>query len=209
MSVVAIKIECQCGQHYSFDVEPVGGQMPTSIACPACGADGTGTANELISRSVAEPRSLVSMPRSIKTAARPASGVQGRRTPSPRVPVGGDAARDLIEAKLDIKRATSAALIVAGLDLLLAILSLCGIRILGADLWILVDVIIVAGLAYGIHRFSRTCAVLMSIYYLALCVLLLRKTGIASIVFRAVFLYYFARGAQAMFTYHKLGKRIQ
>src|SRR5258708_7914141 len=120
MSVIAIRIECQCGQHYSFEVEPVGGQMPTSIASPSCGADGTGIANEFISRSLAEPRSLVSP--SSKTAAKPASGVQGRRSPSVRVPLDADAARDLLEAKQDIKRATSAALIVAGLDLLLAIL---------------------------------------------------------------------------------------
>src|SRR5690242_10614443 len=107
MSVVAIRIECQCGQHYSFDVEPVGGQMPTSVACPSCGADGTGIANEIISRSLAEAQSLEPMPPAIKTAAKPASGVQGRRIPSTRVPVDPDAQRDLLEAKLDIKRATS------------------------------------------------------------------------------------------------------
>jgi len=43
-----IKIQCPCGTHYSFDVEPVNGQMPVRIQCPACGTDGTDLANEVI-----------------------------------------------------------------------------------------------------------------------------------------------------------------
>jgi hypothetical protein len=207
MSAVAIKIECPCGQHYAFDVEPVGGQMPTAIACPTCGADGTTAANEFISHCTTPPRPLVSAAPSADIGAPSVGGIRHRRIPSLRPAVSDDATRDLIEAKLDIKRAMSAALIVAGLDLLLAVLSLFGIQILGTDLWILLDVVIVAGLAYGIHRFSRTCAILMCIYYLALCIFLAGKTGISSIVVRAIFLYYFGRGAQAMFTYHKLNRR--
>jgi hypothetical protein len=46
--MIAVKIECECGQHYAFDVEPVSGRMPTPVACPTCGADGTPAANEII-----------------------------------------------------------------------------------------------------------------------------------------------------------------
>ena len=46
--MVTIKIECDCGQRYAFDVEPVNGQMTSPVACPACGADGTSTANNII-----------------------------------------------------------------------------------------------------------------------------------------------------------------
>lgn len=45
-----IKIECECGQHYAFDVEPVNGRMPAQVACPSCGIDGTTTANDTIAR---------------------------------------------------------------------------------------------------------------------------------------------------------------
>ena len=162
------------------------------------GADGTVAANEILSHAI--PRA----PRLVPADTSPASRLGGRLVPGLRVPSNDDAKRDWIEAKLDIKRATSAAVIVSGLDLLLAILSLFGIHILGADLWILLDVVIVLALAYGIHRFSRTCAILMCIYYLALCIYAGSKTGMSGIVTRAVFLYYFGRGAQAMFTYHKL-----
>jgi hypothetical protein len=47
--MVTVKIECDCGQRYAFDVEPVDGRMTSSVACPACGSDGTSTANDIIS----------------------------------------------------------------------------------------------------------------------------------------------------------------
>jgi uncharacterized membrane protein YuzA (DUF378 family) len=46
--MIPVKIQCGCGQRYSFDAEPVCGRMPVSITCPVCGADGTTTANEVI-----------------------------------------------------------------------------------------------------------------------------------------------------------------
>jgi hypothetical protein len=50
--MTSIKIECGCGQRYAFDVEPVNGGMPYTVACPICGADGTGAANEVIAQSL-------------------------------------------------------------------------------------------------------------------------------------------------------------
>jgi hypothetical protein len=49
-TMVPIKIECGCGQHYAFDVEPDNGRMPTSVACPECGMDGTDAANDGIAQ---------------------------------------------------------------------------------------------------------------------------------------------------------------
>ena len=46
--MIPVKVECACGQHYAFDVEPINGRMPSAVACPACGQDGTGSANEII-----------------------------------------------------------------------------------------------------------------------------------------------------------------
>ena len=51
--MVPIKIDCECGQRYAFDVEPVNGRMPSAVACPACGVDGTIAANEFITRQLA------------------------------------------------------------------------------------------------------------------------------------------------------------
>src|SRR3954464_101901 len=51
--MIPVKVLCECGQKYSFDVEPVGGRMPSSVACPVCATDGTGAANEIIAQSLA------------------------------------------------------------------------------------------------------------------------------------------------------------
>ena len=48
-----IKVQCGCGAKYSFDIEPVNGEMPITIACPKCGADGTPAANAIIQQKLA------------------------------------------------------------------------------------------------------------------------------------------------------------
>lgn len=45
-----LKVACDCGQNYAFDVEPVNGRMPSPVSCPACGTDGTQTANDLLAQ---------------------------------------------------------------------------------------------------------------------------------------------------------------
>ena len=46
--IMELKVNCDCGQNYKFDVEPINGQMPSVINCPACGTDGTAAANSLL-----------------------------------------------------------------------------------------------------------------------------------------------------------------
>jgi len=46
--MIELKVYCDCGQKYKFDVEPVNGQMPFTVACPICRRDGTTKANELL-----------------------------------------------------------------------------------------------------------------------------------------------------------------
>lgn len=50
-----IKIVCGCGQKYIFEVDPENGLMGTSVNCPACGADGTQEANEILAQIFPEP----------------------------------------------------------------------------------------------------------------------------------------------------------
>ncbi|HTV40474.1 MAG TPA: hypothetical protein VMF08_07865 [Candidatus Sulfotelmatobacter sp.] len=50
--MVPVKIECECGQNYAFDVEPVNGRMPSAVSCPSCGADGTAAANDCIAQQL-------------------------------------------------------------------------------------------------------------------------------------------------------------
>jgi hypothetical protein len=53
--MIELKVQCDCGQKYKFDVEPVDGQMPFTVACPICGADGTEKANTLLQQMTSEP----------------------------------------------------------------------------------------------------------------------------------------------------------
>jgi outer membrane protein assembly factor BamB len=48
-----IVVECSCQVPYEFDIEPVDGQMPGSVFCPTCGADGTEYANWVIQQALA------------------------------------------------------------------------------------------------------------------------------------------------------------
>jgi hypothetical protein len=50
-----IKIVCGCGQKYIFEVDPDNGLMGASVTCPACGADGTMEANEILTQIFPEP----------------------------------------------------------------------------------------------------------------------------------------------------------
>jgi hypothetical protein len=51
--IMEIKIDCSCGTRYGFDVEPENGHMPSAVACPNCGHDGTSLANTQIQARLA------------------------------------------------------------------------------------------------------------------------------------------------------------
>ena len=53
--MIPIRVQCFCGQRYTFEVEPVNGRMSSPVACPVCGADGTAAANAAIAQSMAAP----------------------------------------------------------------------------------------------------------------------------------------------------------
>src|ERR1051326_3048947 len=48
-----VKVQCDCGTRYKFDVEPVGGRMPGPVQCPSCQADGTAAAEAIIQQTLA------------------------------------------------------------------------------------------------------------------------------------------------------------
>jgi len=52
---VEVKVQCDCGTRYKFDVEPLHGRMPQMVACPGCGVDGTPAANESLRQQLGAP----------------------------------------------------------------------------------------------------------------------------------------------------------
>jgi uncharacterized protein YxjI len=51
--MLEVKIQCDCGTKYKFDVEPVNGMLPGPVQCPTCGSDGTAAGNEIIQQKLA------------------------------------------------------------------------------------------------------------------------------------------------------------
>jgi hypothetical protein len=45
---IEVKIQCDCGARYKFDVTPLHGRMPQKVSCPGCGVDGTPAANAFL-----------------------------------------------------------------------------------------------------------------------------------------------------------------
>lgn len=54
-----IKVQCDCGQKFKFDVEPLHGRMPFTVNCPVCGLDGTARAN-VIMQQLLPPQPITS-----------------------------------------------------------------------------------------------------------------------------------------------------
>jgi hypothetical protein len=67
-----IKLLCDCGQKYSFDVDPANRRMPHTVECPICGKDGTADANNRLAQ-VAPPPLAMAKPALAALAAQPAS----------------------------------------------------------------------------------------------------------------------------------------
>ena len=106
-----------------------------------------------------------------------------------------------------IRNAWIACLISLAMTLLLTVIAISGSSIAGYSAWQLLDVALVAGLAFGIYRKSRACAVVMFIYFLISKILVVVETGQASgLVMGVVFLYFYWQGVVGTFAYHRLMK---
>jgi hypothetical protein len=91
--MIELKVQCDCGQKYKFDVDPINGQMPVPVACPVCGADGTEKANALLQQIPPEPAAqppgpkvpVVVQPRLRISSSLPAASLASPPVPAPAV----------------------------------------------------------------------------------------------------------------------------
>ena len=98
------------------------------------------------------------------------------------------------------------AIVVAAVTSLVSILSLFGIRVLGASAYSLVDAALFAAIAFGMSRYSRFAAVAGFLLYLAEKILTLVATGsiLGVGALGVVFLIGFLNAIRGSFAYHKL-----
>jgi hypothetical protein len=103
-----------------------------------------------------------------------------------------------------------AACISAGLTLIFSVLGAIGVISLpGYDAWNLIDVAILAALAYGVWRRSRVCAVLLLLYGIANEVFLAFDETARFSLLRVVFIYFYFRGAIQIFRDHRSGTAVE
>jgi hypothetical protein len=79
--MVTLKIECTCGQKYAFDTEPVNGRMPSAVACPVCGADGTEASNAALAQSFPQQAAPVAAPMPVAVPAMAAASAPAAGAP--------------------------------------------------------------------------------------------------------------------------------
>ena len=106
-----------------------------------------------------------------------------------------------------IKYAWVAALFSAGITLTFTLIAMSGTEILGFSAWELLDVALILGMAFGIYKKSRTCAVLMFLYFIASKILIMAETcKPTGILVALLFAYFYWQGISGTFAYHKLKK---
>jgi hypothetical protein len=114
-------------------------------------------------------------------------------------------ARTFIGTK-QIRHACTAAYLSGSISTILSVIALTGTSILGYSGWNLSDAAIAFGLAYGISKMSRVCAILMFINALLGQILLISSgnhPGGLGIAVAFLFLYFYAEGIAGTFAYHK------
>ncbi len=113
-------------------------------------------------------------------------------------------------ASRDTRFAFVAGLVASAILVAVSVLATAGFSLGAFGTASLVDAGLIAGLSYGVLKKNRTCAVLLLLFYLAGAGLIAAETKVYyPLLVRAVFVYFFARGAYGAFVWHReLRKRV-
>ena len=104
----------------------------------------------------------------------------------------------------DIRNGWIAGVISGTVTLAVTLISMFAAPVMGFGAWELLDVALIFGLAFGISRRSRTCAILLLIYFLiSKFILLAQNPSASSVPMALVFIYFYVRAVIGTFRYHK------
>jgi uncharacterized protein YxjI len=104
-----IKVQCECGTKFKFDVEPVHGRMPVPVACPECATDATASANQFISKNMAAPISPANYPAAAVGVSAPRAAVAVAAPAAPVAVAGGGLRIARAEVPADVSLETEPA----------------------------------------------------------------------------------------------------
>lgn len=109
------------------------------------------------------------------------------------------------QAEKSIKAAWNAGAISGALTLIITIVAMAGYEFMGFSAWNLVDVMVIAGLTFGIYRKSRTCAVIMLVYFIGSKLLIWSETkSVSGLPMAIIFGWFFVQGVRGTFAWHSL-----
>lgn len=112
---------------------------------------------------------------------------------------------DLASADAGIKKAWMAGVISGVITLIVTVAAMAGYSIMGFTSLNLLDVAFIFGLTFGIYKKSRTCAVLMFVYFVGSKIYLWSETGkLSGLPLALIFGYYFFQGILGAFAYHSM-----
>lgn len=107
----------------------------------------------------------------------------------------------------DIRNAWIAGTISGCVTLVIATIATLTAPVFGFGAAQFMDVALIFGLAYGIYRCSRACAVGLLAYFVLSKLILLRAGGPASgIPMALLFIYFYSRGVVGTFRYHRAAR---
>jgi len=114
---------------------------------------------------------------------------------------------DVAQATLrDIRNAWIAATLSGTVTLIFAAVAALGSPLFGIGALQFVDAALIFGLAYGVYRRSRTCAVALLAYFVLSKLIMLQAGAPASgMAVALAFIYFYFRGVVGTFRYHKSG----
>lgn len=111
----------------------------------------------------------------------------------------------LTQAEKAIKDAVTVGIITLVITVMLTLIYASGAGLAHIDPWNMADLLIMGALIYGIYRKNRFCAIVMPIYYLSVkTVLWVGEQAFIGVPLALIFAYFFVRGAQGVWAYHKL-----
>ena len=114
-----------------------------------------------------------------------------------------------IDVLKKIRNAWIAGLISGSITLVVTLFAIAGVSVLGYSAVELIDVALVFGVTFGIYKKSRTCAVLMFVYFVISKIILITEMRSAShMIVGLVFLYFYAMGVVGTFQYHRLVRTV-
>ena len=107
----------------------------------------------------------------------------------------------------DIRCAWIAAVVSGSITLLASLAGMVlGDGVLGFSAWTLLDAALIFGLAFGIYRKNRVCAVIMLVYFIGSKILMLMEgygSNAMAIGLGLLFLFFYTRGVIGTFSYHR------